>query len=77
MIDRFIGVDGQTSRGCPFAILETDGNALDAGWLDEGNGTATALGTVATRHAEGRLERFAMRCFRLRTPCSLVIVLHM
>ena len=60
MIDRFIGVDVQTSRGCPFAVLDADGNALDSGWLNDRNETARALRTVATRHAEGRPNRVAI-----------------
>ena len=68
MIDRFIGVDVQTSRGCPFAVLDAEGNALDAGWLDQENETTAGLRAVAMRHAEGRLDRVAIGIDAPRVP---------
>lgn len=31
----FIGLDVQTARGCPFAILADDGNVVDDGWVEQ------------------------------------------
>ncbi len=46
---RFVGVDVQVARGCPYAVLDEGGGAIDSGWVDR-NDAATALAAVVRRH---------------------------
>jgi len=33
----FVGIDIQTSRGCPFAIIDANGVVIDDGWIQQSN----------------------------------------
>jgi hypothetical protein len=51
MRDLFVGVDIQTARPCPYAILDEKGIAIDADWLDgkSPEHTVSGLRTVLSR----------------------------
>lgn len=51
-MDYFIGVDVQTARGCPFAILDEDGTAVEDGWVEvtDPDSVVAGLKQVLDRH---------------------------
>lgn len=49
----FAGIDVQTRRGCPFAVIDQSGNALANGWLEAESDIASVTQVLAT-HARGQ-----------------------
>jgi hypothetical protein len=55
----FFGIDVQSARGCPFAVLDAAGRWLDSGWAngESHSEVAEQLVKAAERHAGGNRER--------------------
>ena len=67
----FIGVDVQTTRGCPFAILEEDGNVINDGWVEQAapDDIVAALREIARRYKFGEnVVAFAVDAPRAPLP---------
>lgn len=68
--DRYIGVDVQTRRGCPFAVLDHEGNSVDTGWLngESSQEIVQSLADVAMRHAVADRDRVFLGIDAPRAP---------
>ena len=67
--DRFVGVDVQVSRGCPYAVLDSDGRSIAAGWLSSRESSvADALHAVLTQQADGDPRRVVVAIDAPRRP---------
>jgi predicted nuclease with RNAse H fold len=65
----YVGIDVQTRRGCPFAVLNSEGGVLDAGWIEKAEpfDMAAALRSVLNRHASDK-ESIALAIDAPRVP---------
>ena len=69
---KFIGIDVQAARGCPYAVLGERGQALDSGWVgraDHGK-VVQGLRDVVTRHSARDSSQVAIGIDAPRKPLS-------
>ena len=60
-VSKFIGVDVQVARQCPYAVLDRDGNSVTSGWLPDGRDLAVrALRGVIDRQSDGGASGIAV-----------------
>lgn len=62
---RFIGIDVQVARGCPFAVIDEEGCLIESGWIAASPALEAALLELCARHPQAV---FGIDCPRMPLP---------